>query len=53
MAYLILIGSFIIGFDRIKLFNLNDIEPETSFTVIIPFKNEAKNLPGLLKSLLV
>ncbi|MGB5361891.1 MAG: glycosyltransferase [Aureibaculum sp.] len=52
IAYLILIGSFIIGFDRIKQFNLNDIEPETSFTVIIPFKNEAKNLPGLLKSLL-
>lgn len=50
MAYLILIGSFIIGFDRIKQFNLNDIEPETSFTVIIPFKNEAGNLQSLLKS---
>jgi len=52
IAYLLLIGSFIIGFDRVKQFNLTDIEPKTSFTIIIPFKNEANNLPGLLKCLL-
>ncbi len=50
LAYLILIGSFIIGFDRVKQFNLTEIEPTTSFSIIIPFKNEAENLPGLLKS---
>lgn len=52
LAYLVLIGSFIIGFDRVKQFSLTDIKPKTRFSIIIPFKNEAENLPGLLKSVL-
>ncbi len=45
IAYLFLIGSFVIGFDRVKPYNLTDIEPKTSFSIIIPFKDEAENLP--------
>ena len=51
IAYLILIGSFVIGFDRVKNFNLSETDPKTTFSIIIPFKNEANNLPALLKSL--
>jgi biofilm PGA synthesis N-glycosyltransferase PgaC len=51
LLYLILIGSFIFGFDKVKTFKLIDIPPKTTFSVIIPFRNEAENLPELLASL--
>ena len=51
ILYLALIGSFVIGFDRVKLFTLDETKAETTFTVIIPFKNEADNLKDLLKSI--
>ena len=51
LIYLIVIGSFIIGFDRIKEFSSETSTQTTRFTIVIPFRNEAKNLPKLLKSL--
>lgn len=51
VLYLVLIGSFIYGFDKILEFKLEDIPAETRFSVIIPFRNEAENLPVLLKSI--
>ena len=51
IAYLFLIGSFIFGFDKIKTFKIDDSESKTSFSVIIPFKNEAENLSDLLQSI--
>jgi cellulose synthase/poly-beta-1,6-N-acetylglucosamine synthase-like glycosyltransferase len=39
------------GFDKIKtLTNTEEFKPKTHFTIIVPFRNEAKNLPKLLKS---
>ena len=52
ILYLFLIGYFVLGFDKVKDFRLQDIAPKTTFTVVIPFRNEAKNLPELLQSLL-
>ena len=49
--YLILIGSFVLGFSLIKEFKGQTSIHTTKFSVIIPFKNEAENLPYLLKSL--
>ncbi len=49
--YTILIASFIISFDKVKLFKNDNSIPENTFTVIIPFRNEVKNLPNLLESL--
>lgn len=46
-----LIFSFIIGFDAHEEFELTDLEPETDFSIIIPFRNEANNLPCLLNSI--
>ncbi|RIA08526.1 cellulose synthase/poly-beta-1,6-N-acetylglucosamine synthase-like glycosyltransferase [Flavobacteriaceae bacterium MAR_2010_72] len=49
--YVILIGAFIFGFDKVEDFKLEDLPASTKFTVVIPFRNESKNLPGLLKSI--
>ncbi|MBC3757049.1 glycosyltransferase [Hyunsoonleella sp. SJ7] len=51
LSYLLLIGSFIVGFDKVKSFHLKDVPAKTKFTVVIPFRNEAENLPKLLHSI--
>ena len=49
--YLFLIGCFVYGFDKVKSFYLENIPAKTKFSIIIPFRNEAENLPDLLKSI--
>ena len=51
LVYLFLIASLALGFDKVKDFNLEDVSAKTTFSVIIPFRNEVKNLPHLLVSL--
>lgn len=51
ILYVALIGSFVIGFDKVKLFTLDETKAETTFTIVIPFKNEADNLKDLLQSI--
>lgn len=51
LIYLILIGSLIYGFDKVEAFTLKDLKPKTKFSVIVPFRNEEKNLPALLESI--
>ena len=51
ILYLTLIGSFVYGFDKVEEFLLKDLKPKTKFSVIIPFRNEEKNLPDLIESL--
>lgn len=48
--YFISISLLIYGFFRIKTYQKKDLKPKTSFTIIIPFRNEKKNLPILLES---
>jgi len=50
-VYAILILSFIIGFDKVKLFKTDGSKSKNTFTIIIPFRDEAKNLSSLLESL--
>lgn len=49
--YLILIVTFIIGFSKVKNFEKCNLPPKHSFSIIIPFRNEAENLPRLLNSI--
>ena len=49
--YAILIVSLAIGFKRVEEFKTEHTDSKTSFSVIIPFRNEAENLPKLLKSI--
>jgi len=52
LLYLILIGYFVIGFDKVKSIPLEDIPAKVNFSIIIPFRNEAENLPDILDSIL-
>ena len=49
--YSVLIIAFIIGFQRLKLVKKKINQPKTSFSILIPFRNETKHLPQLLESL--
>ena len=49
--YLITIGVFAFGYGRIKEFVFKEFDVETKFTIVIPFRNEAENLPKLLTSI--
>ncbi len=48
--YSFLILQLVFGFEKIKTFSPDDKLPKTAFTIIVPFRNEEKNLPRLLES---
>lgn len=47
-VYLATIGYLIYGFSKIKPFEAIGLKPKTKFTILVPFRNEAENLPHLL-----
>jgi len=49
--YSVLILMFVKGFDQIELFKPELKNPVINFSILIPFRNEAKNLSGLLESI--
>ena len=51
LLYVILIAALLIGWRKIPEFQLKKLESKIRFSVIIPFRNEAENLPSLLNSL--
>ncbi|MCA0131589.1 glycosyltransferase family 2 protein [Winogradskyella alexanderae] len=51
LFYLLVMSSLVYGFDRMAVFKLSDKKAKTKFSVVIPFRNEAANLPALLQSL--
>ncbi|WP_304142689.1 glycosyltransferase [Mesoflavibacter zeaxanthinifaciens] len=51
LLYLLLIGKFAFAIDKVSEFKLENIPAKTKFTVVIPFRNEAENLPTLFKSI--
>ena len=51
VLYLLLILALALGFDKVEDFKVEDIKAKTKFSIIIPFRNEAKNLPELLASI--
>jgi len=50
LIYALFIGVLTYGFKKIKYFESNDLPPKTNFSIIVPFRNEANNLPELLYS---
>lgn len=48
--YSVSIVWLIYGFFKIKEYQKTDLEPKTSFTIVVPFRNEKENLPILLES---
>ena len=51
VIYVVFILQLILGFDKVKSFVRTDEKPKTTFSIIVPFRNEEKNLPKLLKSI--
>jgi biofilm PGA synthesis N-glycosyltransferase PgaC len=49
--YTISLTMLIYGFRKLPLFTGELLPEKTKFSIIIPFRNEAENLPGLLESL--
>lgn len=50
-AYLGLVIAIILGWNKIPEFILKGMTSENTFSIIIPYRNEAENLPALFKSL--
>src|SRR5690606_41841668 len=50
-SYFICMVAFILGFKKTKVFSSVRILSKTRFSIIIPFRNEAENLPSLLKTI--
>ena len=49
--YVVFIAQLIYGFNKVNPFERTEVNPKTTFSIIVPFRNEAKNLPKLLKSI--
>jgi len=50
IVYVLAISWLIYGFTKINSFEYIGLPPKTCFTIIVPFRNEAENLPVLLES---
>lgn len=50
VVYLFFMQHLFLGFEKEKETTLNDVLPKTAFSIIVPFRNEAKNLKKLLES---
>ena len=50
IVYVIFMIQLILGYDKVKTFKRTQVEPKTAFSIIVPFRNEEKNLPKLLQS---
>src|SRR6218665_1570926 len=51
LIYVILIAQLIVGFRKVKSFQIYDLQPKTAFTIVVPFRNEERNLTLLLDSI--
>ncbi len=51
LCYISTIFVFIIGYTKVKEFKPGKAIPKTSFSILIPFRNEEKNIPFLLQSI--
>ena len=50
ILYFLAIIALIYGFSKVNSYDCLGLKPKTKFSIIVPFRNEAKNLPILLDS---
>ena len=50
LIYCLAILALIYGFTKVNSFEYLGLKPKTKFSIIVPFRNEAENLPKLLDS---
>lgn len=51
LLYVVFIVRLIVGYRKIKSFAFKNTVPKTTFSIVVPFRNEAENLPQLLESI--
>lgn len=51
LIYCLTIIALIFGFSKVNSFEYLGMEPKTQFSIVVPFRNEAENLPHLLNSI--
>jgi cellulose synthase/poly-beta-1,6-N-acetylglucosamine synthase-like glycosyltransferase len=51
IIYLLLIGSLVFGFNKIPEYTFKKPHKNTTFSILIPFRNEASNLQKLIDSI--
>ena len=51
LIYILFIRQLIYGFNRMRRFSKAEFIPKTSFSIVVPFRNEKENLPNLLHSI--
>lgn len=51
VVYIIILMVLLFGYQKVKEFQLKKTDPTIHFSIIISFRNEAENLPDLLKSI--
>ncbi|WP_457619218.1 glycosyltransferase family 2 protein [Lutibacter sp.] len=51
--YFALIALLIIGYNKVETTCIKNTIPKNTFSIVIPFRNEAHNLPNLLQSLAI
>jgi len=50
VVYVGFILQLVLGYTKVPTFERTGAEPQTAFTIVVPFRNEGKNLPKLLQS---
>lgn len=50
-VYVVFISLLIFGFTKMKVIPYEEISVKTKFSIVVPFRNEAENLPKLLQSI--
>jgi poly-beta-1,6-N-acetyl-D-glucosamine synthase len=51
LVYVFLTGALLFGWRKIPEYVLSGKPPEIKFSIVVPYRNEAENLPDLLDSL--
>jgi cellulose synthase/poly-beta-1,6-N-acetylglucosamine synthase-like glycosyltransferase len=51
IVYALAISWLIYGCTKVPLYNKKEVAPKTTFSILVPFRNEAENLPILLESI--
>ncbi|MGL4384087.1 MAG: glycosyl transferase, partial [Flavobacterium sp.] len=49
--YLLAICCLIYGCSQVPVYTKKEVTPKTTFSILVPFRNEAENLPILLESI--
>jgi len=51
IIYILFISALIFGFGKIAKNKAIELQPKTTYSIVVPFRNEAENLPKLLHSI--